>query len=90
MTYNLRGFSLRSFIQSPFTAPLLSPNILLVALLSETVRHCYSLSVRNRFPEPYKTGKIIFPYIFIRMFSDNKLKDKPFWAEIQQTLPTKI
>jgi hypothetical protein len=34
----LQSSSLGSFIQSPFTASLLSPNILLVALLSEALR----------------------------------------------------
>jgi len=88
--YETRGSSLRSFTQSPFTSRLLNPNVLLVALLSETLRRCYSLLVRERLPEPQKTGKILFPYILIGMFSDNELQDKPFWGEIQQALPMKV
>jgi hypothetical protein len=45
--------------------------------------------VRNKLPEPHETGEITVPYILMFTFSDNKLKDKPFWAEIQQALPKK-
>jgi len=45
---------------------LLDPNILLSTLFSNTSYLCYSLSMRDHFPHPYKTtGKLIGLYILI-------------------------
>jgi hypothetical protein len=51
---------LRSFFHSPVTSSLLGPNILLSTLLSNTLSLCYSLIVRDKVSNPYRTtDKII-------------------------------
>jgi len=67
--YELWSSSLCSFIQSPATFSLLLPNILLSILLSDTLRLCSSLDVRDRVSHPYKTtGKIMVLYVLIPKF----------------------
>jgi hypothetical protein len=67
--YKLWSSSLCSFLQPPFTSPLLGPNIHLSTLFSNTLSICSSLNVRDQVSHPYRTtGKITVLYIIIFMF----------------------
>ena len=71
--------SLCSLFQSPVTSSLLSPNILLNTLFSNTLNLCSSLNVSNHVSHPYKTrGKIIVLCILICIFFHGKLEHKTF------------
>jgi len=77
--YRSLSFVLCSFLHSPVTSSLLSPNILLSTLLSNNLSVCSSLSVSDQVSDPHKTtGKIIVLYILIFLFLDIKLEDKRF------------
>jgi hypothetical protein len=66
--YKLGSSSLCRFLQSPVTSYLLSPNILLSTLFSNTLDLCSSLNVRDQVLHTYKTtGKITVLHI---MFLD--------------------
>ncbi|PNF32348.1 hypothetical protein B7P43_G11514 [Cryptotermes secundus] len=52
--YKLWSSSLCSFLQPPVTSSLFGPNILLNTLLSNTLRLCSSLNVRDKVSHPYK------------------------------------
>jgi len=80
--------SLCSFLHSPFILSLLDPNILLSALLSDTLSLRYSLNVSDQVSHPYKTtSKIIVFYILIFKFSVSKLEDKRLCTEWEQAFP---
>ena len=80
--------SLCSFLHSPVTSFLLSPNILLNTLFSNTLSLRSSLSVSDHVSHPYKTtGKIVFLYILIFKCLDSKLENKIFCYEWQQAFP---
>ena len=83
--YRSLSSTLCSFIQSPVTSSLLLPVIPLSILSSNTLSLSSSLNVSDQVSHPYKTtGKIIFQYTLIFIFSDNKLEDKIFCTEWQQ------
>jgi hypothetical protein len=64
--YKSWSSSLCSFLHSPVTSSLFSPNILLSTLFSNTLSLCSSLNVRDQVSHPYRiTGKIIVLYIQI-------------------------
>ena len=64
--YRSLSSSLCNFLHSPVTPSLLSPNILLNALFSNTLSLCSSLNVSDQVSDPYKTmGKIIALYTLI-------------------------
>ena len=74
--------SLCSFLHSPVTSSLLSPNILLSNLFSNTLSLRFSLIVGDHVSHPYRTtGNIILLYILIFIFSASKLEDKRFYTE---------
>jgi hypothetical protein len=57
--YKLWSSSLRSFLQSSGTSPLLGQNILLNTLFSNTLSPCSSLNVRDQVSHPYRIIIII-------------------------------
>ena len=75
--YRSLSFSLCRFLHSPFTSPLLGPNILLNTLFSNILSQRSCLNVSVQVSHPYKTtGKTIVLYHFIFTFLDTKLKAK--------------
>ena len=75
--------TLRSFLRSSVTSPLLGPNTLLNTLFSNTLRLRSSLNVSDQVSRPYKTtGKNIFHYMLVFKFLDSKLEDKTFRCDI--------
>jgi hypothetical protein len=67
--------SLRSFLHHPVTSTLLSPNILLCTLFSNTLNLCPSLNVTDQVSHPYKTtGKITVFYIFNLYVSRRRMR----------------
>ena len=79
--------SLFSFLHSPVTSSLFGPNIILNTLFSDTLSLCSYLNVSDQVSHPYKTGKIVVPYILIFKFFDSKLEDKSLCTEWQQAYP---
>ena len=80
--------SLCSFLHPLVTSSLLSPNILLNTLFSNTLNLCSSLNISNQVSQPYKTtGKIIVLYISNFKFLESKLEDKRFSTKWQQEFP---
>ena len=66
-----------SFLHSPVTSSLLSPNILLSTLFSYTLSLHSSLNMSDQVSHPYKTtGKVII--LNILRFLGNKLEEKRF------------
>ena len=64
--YRSLSSSLRSFIHSPVTWPLLGPNIPLSTLFSNTLSSHFSLNMSDQVSHPYRTtGKIIVLYILL-------------------------
>jgi hypothetical protein len=87
--YRSLSSSLCSFLYFPFTSFLLSPNILLKTLFSNTLILRSSLIVSDQVSYPYKTmGKIIVLYTIIFKFLESKLEDKRFCTEWQQAFCT--
>ena len=79
--YRPLSSSLYSFLRSPFTSALLSPNILLNTLFSNTLSLRSSLN-GDQISHPYKTkGKIVVLYIVTFKFWGIKLEDKRFCTE---------
>ena len=67
--YRSLSSSLCSFLHSPVTSSILSPNILLSTILSNTLSLHSSLDVSHQVSHSYKTtGKIIVLYILIFIF----------------------
>jgi hypothetical protein len=80
--YKLCRFSLCSFLQSPVTSSLFSPNILLSTLFSNILILYSSPNVRDQVSHPYRTtGKIILLYIKSLTFLDSRREDKRLWTE---------
>ena len=80
--YRSLSSSLCSFLHSPVTSSLFSPNILLSTLFSNTLSLCSSFNVSDLVSQQYKTtGKIIVLYTLIFKLLDSKLIDKRFWTE---------
>jgi len=80
----LRSFSssLYAFLHSPVISFLLSQNILLSTLFSNTLSLRSSLNVGDQVSHPYKTtGRIIVLYILIFKFLDSNLEDGRFCTE---------
>ena len=63
--YRSLSSSLCNFLHSPVTPSLLSPNILLNTLFSNTLSLCSSLNVSDQVSHPYKTSGKIYIYIYI-------------------------
>ena len=59
------------FLHSPDTFPLLSSNILLSSLYSNTLSLRPSLNVSDQVSHPYTTGKVIVPTVYIRVYNYN-------------------
>ena len=86
--YRSLSSSLCSFLHSPVTSSLLSPNILLNTLFSNTLNLRSSLNVCDQISHPYKTtDKIIVMYILIFVFLDSKLVNERFCTELWQAFP---
>jgi len=80
--YKSFSSSLCSLLHSPVTSSLLGPNILLVAMFSNTLSFLSSRNISDQVSHPYKTtGKIIDLYILIFKFLDSYNEDKRFCAE---------
>ena len=80
--YRSLSSSLRSFLHFPVTSSLSGPNILLNALLSNTLSLRSSLNVSDQISHPYKTtGKIIVPFILIFKFLYSKPEERGFCTE---------
>jgi len=74
--YRSLSSSLRSFLHYSVTSSLLSPNILLNTLFSNTLSLRTSPSVSDQVPHPYKrTGKIIVLFTLIFKFLNSKVED---------------
>jgi hypothetical protein len=68
---------IEQFLQPPITSPLFGSNILLSALFWNTFSLCSSFNIRDQVAKPHKaTCKIIFLYMLICTFLDNRLKGK--------------
>ena len=75
--YRTLSTSLCSFLHSPVTSSLLSPNILLGTLFWNTLSLRSSLNVSDQVSHPYKTtSKVLILYIVNSKFSDIKPKTK--------------
>jgi hypothetical protein len=71
--------SLLSFLYSPVISSLLSPNILLNTLFSNTLSLRSSHNVSDHISQPYKTAeKILLMCNLIFIFLDNNLEDKGY------------
>ena len=80
--YRSLSSSLYSFPHSLLISSLLSPNIILYILFSNTLSLRSSLNVSGQVSHPYKTtGKIIVLYILIFECLNSKLEDKRFCIE---------
>jgi hypothetical protein len=76
-TVQIMKLFIMQFPQSSITLSLFGPNILLSILVSNTLRLCSSLNVRDQVSHPYKTtGKIIFLHIFIFYSFRQQMKRK--------------
>jgi hypothetical protein len=74
--YKLWSSSLCNYLRSSVTSSLLSPNIFLRTLCSNTLRLCSSLCVRDQVSHPYKTGRIMILSILTFKFLDSRREDK--------------
>ena len=79
--YRSLSSSLCSFLHSPVTSSLLSPNILNSLLSKHPQPTFLPQCERPSFTPIQKTGKIIVLYILILTFLDSKLEDNRFCAE---------
>ena len=80
--YKSFSSSLCNLPHSPVTSFLLSPNILLNTMFSNTLSFLSSRNVNDQVSHPHKTkGKIIVLYILIFKFLDSNLEDKRFCTE---------
>ena len=80
--YRSFSSSLSSFLHSPVTSSLLSPNILLSTLFSNTFSLRSSINISDQVSHPYNTtSRIIVLCISVFKFLDSKLEDKKFCTE---------
>jgi hypothetical protein len=71
--YKPYNFSICSYLKPPLTFSILGLNISLDLLFSTKLSLCPSLNVRPPVSIPYKTtGRIIFRYIWMWLFSEIK------------------
>jgi hypothetical protein len=74
--------TLCNFLHSPVTSSLMTPNILLRTLFSNTLSQCSSLNARDQVSHPYRaTGRIMVLYILTFTFLDSTRDDKRLWTE---------
>ena len=82
--YRSFSSSLCNLLHSPVTSSLLTPNILLNTMFSNTLS---SRNVTDQVSHPYKTkGKIIVLYIWVFKFFDSNLEDKRFCTHKSRSL----
>jgi len=80
--YRSLSSSLCSLLHSPVTSTLLSPNILLYTIFSNTLSFLSSFNFSDQASHPYKTaGKITVLYILIFNFLYRNLEDKRYCTE---------
>ena len=80
--YKSFSSSLCNLLHSPVTSSLLSPNILLNTMFSNTLSFLSSRNFNDQVAHPYKTTcKIILLYILLFKFFDSNLEDKRFCTE---------
>jgi hypothetical protein len=71
--YKSQSSPLCIYLHSPISSFLLSSNILLSTLFSNTLSLCSSLNVRDQVSHPYRTtGKIIVLYILMLNFFNSR------------------
>jgi hypothetical protein len=82
VAYKLWCLSSCSLLQHPTTSSILSSNILLSTLFSDTLNLCSSLSVWDQVSWPHKTtGIISFVYFQLQVF-ERKWEGKRFWCQM--------
>ena len=81
-------FLLMCLLHFPLTPSILSPNIFLSNLFSDTISPSSSLSAWDQVSYPYKTtGNTIFLSTLIIIFWYSKLEDRRFCTELEKTFP---
>ena len=80
--YRSFSSSLCNLLHSSVTSSLLSPNILLNTIFSDTLNFLSSLNISDQVSHSYKTtGKIIVLHILIFKFLDSNLEEFPWSRE---------